>query len=202
MSEPQQPAQYPGPEQPAQPYSQPGLPYTQPAQPSEPHPAQPAQPYAHSGQTYSQPGQPYSQPGQPYSQPGQPYSQPGQPHTQPGQPYGAPAQPNAPGGAARPGALGRTAFLVAAVGVAIGLLFQLVTPFLYMSIGFGVVDVFSNLVNLLVLALAATGLVLGLTALRRPAPHLLAAIAIGLAGSTVVGTLVSWVSNLFYYFGF
>ncbi|MGJ0389744.1 hypothetical protein [Microbacterium sp. CGR1] len=147
----------------------------------------------------AQPGQPYSQPGQPYSQPGQPYSQP---YAQPGQPYGAPAQPNAPGGAARTGALGRTAFLIAVIGVAIGLLFQLVTPLMYMSIGFGVVDVLSNLVNLLVLAVAATGLVLGIIALRRPAPHLLAAIAIGLAGSTVVGTLVSWVSNLFYYFGF
>ncbi|WP_447913918.1 hypothetical protein [Microbacterium phyllosphaerae] len=230
MSEPQQPAQDPRqqshPVQPAQPHSQPGLPYGAPGQPhsqpglpygapGQPHsqpglpygaPGQPhsppGQPYAQPGQPYSQPGQPYSQPGQPHTQPGQPYSQPGQPHTQPGQPYGAPAQPYTPARSGRPGALGRTAFLVAVVGVAIGLLFQLVTPLLYMSIGFGVVDFLSNLVNLLVLAVAATGLVLGIIALRRPAPHLLAAIAVGVAGSTVVGTLVSWVSNVFYYFGY
>ncbi|WP_431075272.1 hypothetical protein [Microbacterium phyllosphaerae] len=175
------------------------------SEPQQPQPAQPAQagqPYTQPGQPYAQPGQPYAQPGQPDGAPGQPYSQPGQPYTQPGQPYGAPGQPYAPGPSGRPGALGRTAFLIAVVGVAIGLLFQLVTPLMYMSFGFGVVDFLSNLVNLLVLAVAATGLVLGLIALRRPAPHLLAAIAIGLAGSTVVGTLVSWVSNVFYYFGF
>lgn len=216
MSEPQQPAQDPRqqshPVQPAQPHSQPGPPYGAPgqphsqpgqpyAQPGQPH-SQPGQPYSQPGQPYVHPGQPHSQPGQPHSQPGQPYSQPGQPYIQPGQPYGAPAQPYAPGQSGRPGTLGRTAFLVAVVGVAIGLLFQLVTPLLYMSIGFGVVDFLSNLVNLLVLAVAATGLVLGIIALRRPAPHLLAAIAVGVAGSTVVGTLVSWVSNVFYYFGY
>jgi hypothetical protein len=86
--------------------------------------------------------------------------------------------------------------------VAIGLLWQLVTPFMYASVGFGVIDVLSNLVNLVVVAGAGVALVLGIVALRRPAPHLLAAIAIGVGGSTVIGTLVAWVSNVFYYFGF
>ena len=150
-----------------------------------------------------QSGQPYAQPGQPYAQPGQPYAQPGQPYTQPGQPYGVAAPPHAPGqGAPRSGGLGRTALIVAASAVAIGLLWQLVTPFLYASVGFGVVELLSNLMNLVVLAGAGAGLLLGIIALRRPAPHLLAAIAIGVGGSTVIGTLVAWVSNVFYYLGF
>jgi hypothetical protein len=187
MSDPQQ--------TPGQPYSQPGQPYSQPAQP------QPQPPY-------SQPGQPYSQPGEPYSQPGQPYAQgapaPGQPYgSVPGQPYASATPPYAQGAStARPGSLGRTAFLVAAISVAFGLVVQLVTPFFYASIGFGAVTLVSNLVNLVVLAGAAAGLWLGILALRRPAPHLPAAIAVGLAGSTLVGVLTSWIANLFSYVGF
>ena len=144
-------------------------------------------------------GRPYTQPGQPYAQPGQPYAQPGQP----AQPYGVATPPYASGQTApRPGSLGRTALIVAVSAAAVGLFFQIVTPFMYMSVGYQFVDLLSNLVNLIVLAGAGAGLVLGLIALRRPAPHLLAAIAIGVGGSAVVGTLVSWVSNLFYYFGF
>lgn len=146
---------------------------------------------------------PPQQPGQPYAQPGQPYAQPGQPYAQPGQPYGVTASPYAPGQGAPPsGGLGRTALIVAASAVAIGLLWQIVTPFLYASVGFGVVELLSNLMNLVVVAGAGTGLVLGIIALRRPAPHLLAAIAIGVGGSAVIGTLVAWVSNVFYYLGF
>lgn len=182
MSDPQQ--------TPGQPYSQPGQPYSQPAQP-QPQP----QPQ------YSQPGQPYSQPGQPYAQgapaPGQPYG------SAPGQPYASATPPYAQGAStARPGSLGRTAFLVAAISVAFGLVVQLVTPFFYASIGFGAVTLVSNLVNLVVLAGAAAGLWLGILALRRPAPHLPAAIAVGLAGSTLVGVLTSWIANLFSYVGF
>ncbi|CAN7253907.1 hypothetical protein LJR044_003447 [Microbacterium foliorum] len=188
------------PQQPGQPYAQPGQPY-----------AHPGQPYTQPGQPYTQPGQPHAHPGQPYTQPGQPYAHPGQPYTQPGQPYARPGQPDvvaaaayAPGQATarRSGGLGRTALVIAVGAVAIGLLWQLVTPFLYSSVGFGVVDLLSNLVNLLVMAGAGVALVLGIIALRRPAPHLLPAIAIGVGGSTVIGTLVAWVSNVFYYFGF
>lgn len=160
-------------------------------------------PYTQPGQPHAQPGQPYAQPGQPYAQPGQPSGQPAQPYRQPAQPYGVATPPYASGQTApRPGSLGRTALIVAVSAAAVGLFFQIVTPFMYMSVGYQFVDLLSNLVNLIVLAGAGAGLVLGLIALRRPAPHLLAAIAIGVGGSAVVGTLVSWVSNLFYYFGF
>ena len=78
----------------------------------------------------------------------------------------------------------------------------LITPFLYSSVGYDAVEVVSNLVRVIVLLAAVAGLVLGLVALRRPAPHLLAAIAVGLAGSTVATVLVSWMSSLMYYIGF
>lgn len=151
-----------------------------------------------------QPPYPPQQPGQPYAQPGQPYTQPAQPYAQPGQPYAVAVPPSAPGQttAPRSGGLGRTALVVAASAVAIGLLWQLVTPFMYASVGFGVVEFLSNLLNLVVMAGAGAGLVLGVIALRRPAPHLLAAIAIGVGGSTVIGTLVAWASNVFFYLGF
>lgn len=146
---------------------------------------------------------PHPHPGQPYAQhpaqPGQPYA----PYAQPGQPSGVATPPYAPGHAApRQGGLGRTALIVAVSAVAVGLFFQIVTPFMFMSVGYQFVDLLSNLVNFIVMLGAGAGLVLGIMALRRPAPHLLAAIAIGVGGSTVIGTLISWVSNVFYYFGF
>ena len=202
MTDPQQPQPEP---QLGQPYSQPGQPYAQPDQ-SSVHQGQPrpGQASSHPGQPYAQPGQPYSQPGQPYSQPGQPYSQPGQPYAQPGQPYGSPAA-GVPQGTTGPGArgnLGRTAFIVALLAVAADLFVLLITPFLYSSVGYDAVEVVSNLILVVVLIAAVAGLVLGLIALRRPAPHLLAAIAVGLAGSTVATVLVSWMSSLMYYIGF
>lgn len=195
MTDPQQPQPEP---QLGQPYSQPGQPYAQPDQ-SSVHQGQPR-----PGQASSHPGQPYAQPGQPYSQPGQPYSQPGQPYAQPGQPYGSPAA-GVPQGTTGPGArgnLGRTAFIVALLAVAADLFVLLITPFLYSSVGYDAVEVVSNLILVVVLIAAVAGLVLGLIALRRPAPHLLAAIAVGLAGSTVATVLVSWMSSLMYYIGF
>lgn len=160
---------------------------------NEPQQNQPAQ--------HPQPGQPS---GQPYAQPGQPYAQPGQSYAQPGQPY----PPSIAGQSPRSGSssgfagLGAIALLVAALSVAVGLAFQLVTPWLYASGGYAVVDSFSLAVNLLVLLGAVGGLVLGLIALRRPAPQVLAAIAVGFAGAAVLSRLVAWASSLFYAFGF
>ncbi|WP_218054097.1 hypothetical protein [Microbacterium sp. 3J1] len=176
-----------------------------------PQPA-PGQPYAQPGQPYTQPGQPYgAQPGQPYgAQPGHPYGaqpgQPGQPYgAQPGQPYGAqpgtygPASP-APVSAGNP--VGRTAFLVTVIAVGVGLVGQFLLQLLYASIGFQALSGVSSILEFLVFVGAAAGLVLGIAALRRPAPHLLAAIAIGIAGSTLAGTLVSVLSSAVYNLGF
>lgn len=157
----------------------------------------------------NQPGQ-HPQPGQPYAQPGQPYAQPGQSYAQPGQPYppSTAGQPPRSGSGSSSGSssgfagLGAIALLVAALSVAVGLAFQLVTPWLYASGGYAVVDSFSLAVNLLVLLGAVGGLVLGLIALRRPAPQVLAAIAVGFAGAAVLSRLVAWASSLFYAFGF
>lgn len=128
------------------------------------------------------------------------------PHSpqQPGPPYGLATPPSAQGQATAPrsAGLGRTALVVAGSAVSIGLLWQLVTPFLYASVGVGAVELLSNLVSLVVMAGAGAALVLGIIALRRPASHLLAAIAIGVGGSTVIGTLVAWASSAFFYFGF
>ncbi|MER7447143.1 hypothetical protein [Microbacterium sp. NPDC097977] len=176
------------------PAPQPGQPYTQPGQP-----------YAQPGQPHAQPGQPYTQPGQPYAQPGQPYAQPGQPYAQPGQPYRTSAASGTPYGASSSAAgnpLGRLAFVVTVVSVAVGLVWQLLLPMLYASVGFGVMGALQSVPSFLVLVGAATGLVLGITALRRPAPHLLAAIAVGIAANTVIGTVVSFIASLFYSLGF
>lgn len=166
---------------------------------------QPGQPYNQPGQPYAQPGQPYTQPGQPYAQPGQPYAQlgqPGQPYVQPGQPYGqAPAFAAAPVTPVSGAALGRIAFLVTVISVGLGLLLQAAMPFLYATVGLGGVDVLPSVVNFAVFVGSVVGLVLGLTALRRSGPHLLAAIAIGIAGSTILGTLASGLTSVFYSFG-
>lgn len=222
MSDPQQQPEHASNSQPSHPYAQPGQPYAQPGQPY----SQPGQPYGQSAspdarpmQSASEPTQPpyptpqarpSSQPGQPYAQPGQPYAPQAQPYSHAGQPSGPHIPPygfaqNGPSGQTGPGAstrLGRTAFIITVAAVIVGLLVQVVTPFLYSSGGYTIVDILSSLVNLVVLVAAAVGLVLGIVALRRPAPHLLAAIAIGIGGSTVAGILVSWASTLFSYIGF
>lgn len=180
MSEPQQP--------PLPPYSSGdhGFP---PAAP------QPAHPPAYAPQPgYAQPGPAQPGPAQPgYAQPV--YAQPGQP--QPVYPaYGAQS-------AASPGnALGRIAFIVAAITFGIGLLGTLSIPFLYATIGYDpmIVGFATGGTNLITLIGFAAALILGIVALRRPAPHVLAAIAVGIAGSGVIGTVVAWISTFFYGF--
>lgn len=172
--------------------------------PPAPHPGQP---YSAPGQQYQNSGQPYppaSQPTQPSDRPSQ-SAQPGQPYAQPGQPYGTPyptvgtGTPGSPKGA---NPVGRTAFLVAVLSVGFGLVSQLLLQFFYANsiIDWMAMGAVPSILNFLVFVGAATGLVLGIAALRRPAPHLLAAIAIGLAVNTVLGTLASGLSSVFYNF--
>jgi hypothetical protein len=53
-----------------------------------------------------------------------------------------------------------------------------------------------------VLSVVAYGfaLVLGIVAARRAAPHVLAGIAIGIAGVGLLGTVIGWISTFFYRF--
>ncbi|WP_407359080.1 hypothetical protein LTA6_001492 [Microbacterium sp. LTA6] len=157
----------------------------------------PVSPYASGDHRYPpatpQPAYPPAppQPGSPLA--GQP--QPAHP-TYPTHPtYGA--QPPAASG----NALGRAAFLIALITFGIGLLGTLAIPLVYtVGIGTVFVEIITSASGLISVIGYAAALVLGIVALRRPAPHILAGIAIGIAGSGVVGTAVAWIATLFYRF--
>lgn len=110
-------------------------------------------------------------------------------------PAGAPA-PRTPGSG-----LGRAAFIVAAVTLAIDLVLILVRPFVYMSDRtyslIGAIELASGILTFLGYAAA---LVLGLIAARRPGPRLLAGIAIGVSGAGLLMLAVSGLSTNFYRF--
>lgn len=115
--------------------------------------------------------------------------------------YGAP-QGTPQYGAAAPAygnPLGRTAFLVAVGAGVIGILFSVITPFLYSSGNYDVADSLGTVIGILVLLGGIAAGVLSIIALRRPAPHLLAAIALGIAGSVVIGRVFTWIASLLYY---
>lgn len=115
--------------------------------------------------------------------------------------YGAP-QGTPQYGAAAPAygnPLGRTAFLVAVGSGVIGVLFSVITPFLYSSGNYDVADSLGTVIGILVLLGGIAAGVLSIIALRRPAPHLLAAIALGIAGSVVIGRVFTWIASLLYY---
>lgn len=177
----------------------------QPPVPQQPQPHQAVSPAAATGHT---PGQPYAAPGQPYAAPGQPYAAPSQPGQAPGQPYGAPGQPpyGVPGPAYAAGqrgatnSLGRTAFIVALITLAVGLLSQLSVPLLYGSGMYGVVAPVSTALNTVLFIANAAALTLGLIALRRPAPHVFAGIAVGISGAGLAGVVMSWLTSVFFYF--
>lgn len=140
--------------------------------------------------------QPGAQPaGQPQGYPPQGQHYQGQPYQ--GQPYqgqGYPAAPPTP--RASGGALGRIAFIVALVALGIRLLSSLLTPLLYSGDYYGAMMGFTGVINFLVFLGNAGALAVGIVALRRSGPHLLAAIAIGLAGAAFVGYLATALSSV------
>lgn len=139
-----------------------------------------------------------SEPQQPSAQPYPPASPYGAPQATP---HGALQQgPPSHGAPAAANPLGRTAFLVAVATAGLGLLFSMITPFLYTSGNYDVADSLGAVIGILLLLGGIAGSVLAILALRRPAPHLLAAIALGIAGSLVVGRVLTWMSSLLYYF--
>lgn len=143
---------------------------------------------------------------QPYGGPQAPYGAPqyGAPQNSTPQ-YGAP-QSSAPQygapqyGAPAPGnPLGRTAFLIAVITAGLGILSSLLMPLLYTSGNYDVATSLTTVIGVIVLLGGIAATVLSIVALRRPAPHLLAAIALGIAGTAVLGRALTWMASLLYY---
>ncbi|WP_149083806.1 MULTISPECIES: hypothetical protein [Microbacterium] len=110
-------------------------------------------------------------------------------------PYGAPT-PRSPGST-----VGRAAFIVAAVTLAIDLLLILARPFVYMSDRtYSMIGLIEGASGVLTFLGYAAALVLGLIAARRPGPRLLAGIAIGVSGAGLLMLALSWLSSNFYGF--
>lgn len=124
------------------------------------------------------------------------------PYAQPGG-YPATIGFSTPGYGAAPVAsstLGRTAFIIAMITAAIGMLFVLSNPFLIPSMGggYGVYQLLSMARSVLGLILGALALILGIVAGRRHAQPVLAGIAIGVGALEVLGVLSSFFVALLY----
>ncbi|MFC7942038.1 hypothetical protein ACFUPZ_02135 [Microbacterium oxydans] len=110
--------------------------------------------------------------------------------------YGAPQHPADTGNP-----LGRVAFLIAVIAFAVNLVISLTAPFAYFAAdGYGWYNALSGLVGVVSLVAYVLAFILGLVAVRRPGPHLLAGIAIGIAGVGAIGMATTWMSSLFYQF--
>ncbi|WP_217184871.1 hypothetical protein [Streptomyces sp. AC495_CC817] len=168
----------------------------------------------------SEPQQPPLPPhGQPAPYPPTPPQAPGytQPYP-PAQPQRAPQTPPAPqppvaGYSAQPypaprpagsgAALARIAFVLAVAGVLIEVLLGFAYPIFFRVFGYfspASTGVVFSAVGFLVFAVSLAALILALIAVRRGASKVVAGIAIGISASAIAGTLVSWLSNLFYVF--
>lgn len=195
MSEPQQPSVPPPYGQPTpQPQAAPQLPSAQPYPPQQ-YPPQPYPPHQPAGAPQGLPST-----AAPYPPSAQPLGS--QQSAAPS--YAAAGYPAyAPKPAASAQALGRTALIIALVTFGIGLLATFLFPILYSTVGYSYnlsYSLFNGVASFLTIAGSAAALILGLIAIRRPGSPVLAGIAIGLAASEIAGTVVSWISSLFYAF--
>lgn len=107
-----------------------------------------------------------------------------------GGPLGAPATSGNP--------LGRIALIVAAITLGIDLILTPVAQFIIMSGGYYFAGPIALLSGLITFAGAATALVIGIIALRRPAPHALAGIAVGISAVLIANVLVGSFMSLLY----
>lgn len=156
---------------------------------TDPHQQQPQAPLP-GAQPAAQP-QGYPPQGQQY----QPFPGQSQYQVQHYRGQGYPAAPSAPRATA--GTLARIAFLAALVALGIRLLSTLLSPFLYTGDYYGVWMGLTSIVGFIVFLANAGALAVGIVALRRSGPHLLAAIAVGLAGASFVGYLSIGLSSVF-----
>ncbi|MFE6734789.1 hypothetical protein [Microbacterium sp. NPDC057650] len=95
--------------------------------------------------------------------------------------------------------LGRTALIVALIGMALAVIFSIIQPFLFTTPqGRTVATMLGALRGILSLGLFGTALALGIVALRQNAPKGTAGIATGIAISGLFGVIVGWASSLLY----
>ena len=157
----------------------------------------PAQPTAYpTGSTYP-PGSAYP-PGSTYPT-GSAYPTAAPAHLAgvPGQPAPWPAAPGAPTADAGKG-LGRTAFVIAVVTLAVNLVSSIVRLLIYTSdFGYGAAYAIDDAIGVISFFAYAVAFVLGVIAARRPGGRLLAGIAIGIAGAGALGMIFSWVGIAF-----
>lgn len=152
---------------------------------------------------------PYAQPNHAFPSappPAQPqaHSYPQAQPQHPAQPQAYPAAPTYPAAAAARGdgtnRLGRVAFIVAVITLAVSLLMVLAMPFVYRAADFTplVFGLYSTAIGAVEFAGSVAAIILGLISIRRPGPQLLAGIAIGISGAGILGLIVTWISSSFY----
>ncbi|PRA78558.1 hypothetical protein [Microbacterium sp. MYb66] len=104
----------------------------------------------------------------------------------------APQYPAVPQHPAGSNPLGRTAFVIAVLTLAINLFSSVARPFVYSGgDGFEIMLAIDNGIGILSFLAYVAALVLGLIAVRRAAPQLLTGIAIGIAGAGAIGLAFS-----------
>lgn len=97
--------------------------------------------------------------------------------------------------------LGRAAFIVALVTLAIDVFLILARPFVYMSDRtYSMIGLIEGGSGILTFLGYGAALVLGLIAARRPGSRLLAGIAVGISGAGLLTIVLSWLSSNFYGF--
>lgn len=119
-------------------------------------------------------------------------------HSFPGQPAqpGPPAQPAyaAPGAPASPAGtnpLGKVALIIALVTLGLNIVLALATQLLIRTAGVAMFQIVNVGGTVLMLIGSIAALVLGVMALRRPAPHAIAGIAVGIAIAGLATTLLT-----------
>ncbi|MFB8188480.1 hypothetical protein ACFC14_04080 [Microbacterium sp. NPDC055988] len=172
-------------------------PPSDPADPAAPAaPAAPAYPTAYPTATTHPAGTPAHPTGYPPGA-GYPTAAPAHPAGAPGQPASWPiasGAPTAPAGSL----LGRTAFVIAVVTLAVNLMSSIARLLIYTSdFGYGAAYAIDDAIGVISFFAYAVALVLGIIAARRPGARLLTGIAIGIAGAGTLGMIFSWVGIAF-----
>ncbi|MFJ2504219.1 hypothetical protein [Microbacterium sp. NPDC087592] len=186
MSEPQQPPAH----LPADP-QYPGT-HTFPTHASSAPPSTPAAPAAPAAP--ADPTHPTAAPAHPTAYPTAAAAYPAGASGQPASWPAAAAAPAAPAGSA----LGRTAFVIAVITLAVNLISSIVRLLIYTSnFGYGSAYAIDEAIGVISFFAYLVALVLGIIAARRPGPRLLAGVAIGIAGAGALGMIFSWVGIAF-----